>query len=199
MKYGMNRILPNSEAGRWVAIKITLRSIVTHQLVLIMQKTSIRSHSVVHRQLVSIKAGLWDLSIQETASISSRGTPILRIPNALRRINEILSLGYCRTPPTSFSPNSSPNLASRELKSKGYGGTFGSAHAAAVIRQLISGGPTYLFSFQLKDGPLQSDGTGWGLITNDDNGLKKSRAISYTIFWTRWLEPDSNFQVKGHG
>ena len=58
-------------------------------------------------------------------------------------------------------------------KSKGYGGTFGSAHAAAVIRQLISGGPTYLFSFQLKDGPLQSDGTGWGLITNDDNGLKK--------------------------
>lgn len=58
-------------------------------------------------------------------------------------------------------------------KNKGYGGTFGAAHAAAVIRQLISGGPTYLFSFQLKDGPLQSDGSGWGLISHDDNGLKK--------------------------
>ncbi len=58
-------------------------------------------------------------------------------------------------------------------KSQGYSGTFGAAHVASVIRQLISGGPTYLFSFQLKDGPLQSDGTGWGLITHDDNGLKK--------------------------
>ena len=58
-------------------------------------------------------------------------------------------------------------------KSKGYSGMYGAAHAAAVIRQLISGGPTYLFSFQLKDGPLQSDGSGWGLITGDDNGLKK--------------------------
>ncbi|MEK7577306.1 MAG: hypothetical protein AAB492_01640 [Patescibacteria group bacterium] len=58
-------------------------------------------------------------------------------------------------------------------KSKGYSGMYGAAHAAATIRQLISGGPTYLFSFQLKDGPLQSDGSGWGLLTHDDNGLKK--------------------------
>lgn len=58
-------------------------------------------------------------------------------------------------------------------KSKGYGGMYGAAHAAATIRQLISGGPTYIFSFQLKDGPLQSDGSGWGLISGDDNGLKK--------------------------
>lgn len=58
-------------------------------------------------------------------------------------------------------------------KSAAYGSAYAAAHAAAVIRQLISGGPTYLFSFQLKDGPLQSDGTGWGLITHDDNGLRK--------------------------
>jgi hypothetical protein len=58
-------------------------------------------------------------------------------------------------------------------KSIGYGGNYGAAHTAAVIRQLISGGPTYIFSFQLKDGPGQTDGSGWGLITHDDNGLKK--------------------------
>lgn len=58
-------------------------------------------------------------------------------------------------------------------KSAAYGTTYAAAHATAVIRQLISGGPAYLFSFQLKDGPLQSDGTGWGLITHDDNGLRK--------------------------
>lgn len=58
-------------------------------------------------------------------------------------------------------------------KSTSYSTTYASAHTAAVIRQLISGGPTYLFSFQLKDGPLQGDGTGWGLMTHDDNGLRK--------------------------
>lgn len=58
-------------------------------------------------------------------------------------------------------------------KSKGYGTSYAAAHTAAVVRQLISGGPTLLFTFQLKDGPGQSDGDGWGLITNDDNGLRK--------------------------
>lgn len=58
-------------------------------------------------------------------------------------------------------------------KSLRYGSMYAAAHTAAVIRQLIAGGPTYLFSFQLKDGPLQADGSGWGLITHDDNGLRK--------------------------
>lgn len=58
-------------------------------------------------------------------------------------------------------------------KSRGYGSMYGAAHTAAVIRQLISGGPTYLASFQLKDGPGQADGSGWGLITHDDNGLRE--------------------------
>lgn len=58
-------------------------------------------------------------------------------------------------------------------KSNGYGTMYGAAHAAAVIRQLISGSPTYLMTFQLKDGPEQADGSGWGLITHDDNGLRK--------------------------
>lgn len=58
-------------------------------------------------------------------------------------------------------------------KSKAYGSMFGAAHTAAVIRQLISGSPTYLMTFQLKDGPGQSDGSGWGLLTHDDNGKRK--------------------------
>lgn len=57
-------------------------------------------------------------------------------------------------------------------KDKRYGTTYAAAHTAAVIRQLVSGKPQYLFSFQLKDGPNQKDGTGWGLITHEDNGKK---------------------------
>lgn len=67
-------------------------------------------------------------------------------------------------------------------KSTGYGTMYGAAHTAAVIRQLISGSPTYLVSFQLKDGPGQTDGTGWGLITHDDNGLKKKPRYSVYSF-----------------
>ena len=67
-------------------------------------------------------------------------------------------------------------------KSPGYGTMYAAAHTAAVIRQLISGGPTYAFSFQPKDGPLQSAGNGWGLITHEDNGLKpKPRYYIYNF------------------
>lgn len=58
-------------------------------------------------------------------------------------------------------------------KSTGYGSSYSAAHAAAVIRQLVSGGPTYAFSFQPKDGPGQESGNGWGLVTHETNGKKK--------------------------
>lgn len=58
-------------------------------------------------------------------------------------------------------------------KSTFYGTTYAASHAAAVIAKLITGGPTYLLSFQPVDGPNQQDGSGWGLITNSDNGLRK--------------------------
>jgi len=58
-------------------------------------------------------------------------------------------------------------------KSTQYGTTYAAAHAAAVIRQFISGGPTYAFSFQPKDGPGQESGNGWGLITHETNGKRK--------------------------
>lgn len=58
-------------------------------------------------------------------------------------------------------------------KSAGYNSSYSAAHTAAVVRQLISGGPTYLVSFELKDGPNESENKGWGLITHDTNGLRK--------------------------
>ncbi len=58
-------------------------------------------------------------------------------------------------------------------KSKAYGTTYAAAHTAATIRQLISGRPTYAFTFQPVDGPNQgAAGDGWGLITHEDNGKK---------------------------
>lgn len=67
-------------------------------------------------------------------------------------------------------------------KDKRYGTTFAAAHTAAVVRQLASGGPTYIFSFQLKDGPGQTSGEGWGLITHESEGKKpKPRYYVYNF------------------
>ncbi len=68
-------------------------------------------------------------------------------------------------------------------KSAAYGTSFGTAHTASVLRELVSGGPTYLFSFELVDGPNQEDGKGWGLVTHPTNGKKiKPRYYVYTFF-----------------
>lgn len=58
-------------------------------------------------------------------------------------------------------------------KNSAYGTSYAAAHTAAVVRQLMSGGPTYLLSFELKDGPSDANGNGWGLITHDNNGKQK--------------------------
>jgi len=66
-------------------------------------------------------------------------------------------------------------------KSSLYGSTFAAAQTAAVIRQLITEKPAYLFSFELKDGP-KDNGSGWGLITHEDNGGKpKPRYFVYNF------------------
>lgn len=63
-----------------------------------------------------------------------------------------------------------------------YGTSFAAAHTAASVRQLISGTPTYLFSFQLKDGPGQEIGNGWGLLTHQSNGKRpKPRYYVFTF------------------
>lgn len=53
-----------------------------------------------------------------------------------------------------------------------YGASYAAAYTASVVRQLISGGPASLFSFQLKDGPNQESGDGWGIITHESNGAQ---------------------------
>lgn len=61
-----------------------------------------------------------------------------------------------------------------------YGKPFAAAFTAAVFRQLATGGPQGLFSFQLKDGPNQEKGDGWGLISHESQGKRlKSR---YHVF-----------------
>lgn len=57
-------------------------------------------------------------------------------------------------------------------KDSRYSTTYGAAYNAAVTRQIISGGPTYLFTFQLKDGPNQEAGNGWGIISHESQGKK---------------------------
>ena len=66
-------------------------------------------------------------------------------------------------------------------KDRRYGTSFAAAYTATVVRQLISGGPDFLFSFQLKDGPGQEEGNGWGLVTHEGNGKRpKPRYWVYT-------------------
>jgi hypothetical protein len=63
-----------------------------------------------------------------------------------------------------------------------YGTSYAAAHTAAVVRQLISGGPQFALSFQPKDGPNQQAGDGWGLLTHEDNGKRpKPRYYLYNF------------------
>lgn len=82
-------------------------------------------------------------------------------------------------------------------KSKLYGSPYAAAHTAAVIRQLISSGPAYLFSFQLKDGPGQADGSGWGLIGHESNGKGKKPRYSIYSFLDRMA--GSRLGLAGEG
>lgn len=65
-------------------------------------------------------------------------------------------------------------------KDSRYGTAFASAFTAAVVRQLADDPPQYMMSFQLKDGPHDEDGKGWGMITHETNGKRpKSRYFVY--------------------
>ncbi len=67
-------------------------------------------------------------------------------------------------------------------KSAAYGTSYAAAHTAAVVRQLMSGGPAYLFTFELRDGPSDTN-TGWGLISHDGS-QKKPRYYVYNFLDT---------------
>lgn len=81
-------------------------------------------------------------------------------------------------------------------KNPAYGTMYAAAHTAAVVRQLISGGPTYLFSFELKDGP-QDANNGWGLISHDSTGLKKKPR--YYIYPFLDAMAGTRLSLKGEG
>jgi beta-xylosidase len=88
-------------------------------------------------------------------------------------------------PNISLLPTLITEFGFTQEKSPAYGTTYAAAHTAAVVRQLISGGPAFVFSFQLKDGPGQPENTGWGLITHEDNGKKpKPRYYIYSFLDT---------------
>jgi hypothetical protein len=58
-------------------------------------------------------------------------------------------------------------------KDEKYGLSYASAFTASVFRQLTDAPAQFAFSFQLKDGPTDTDGKGWGLLTHETNGSKK--------------------------
>jgi hypothetical protein len=70
-----------------------------------------------------------------------------------------------------------------------YNTMFAAAHMAAVAREIISGGPTYLFTFQLKDGPNQENG--WGLLGHESQGKKAKPRY----FVSNFLQPISGTRL----
>jgi hypothetical protein len=60
-----------------------------------------------------------------------------------------------------------------------YGTNYMAAYTASVVRQLINGSSN-LFSFQIKDGPNETDNSGWGIFGHENNNLtKKPRYYVY--------------------
>ncbi len=81
-------------------------------------------------------------------------------------------------------------------KSSLYGSTFAAAHTAAVVRQLIAENPTFLFSFELKDGP-KDESSGWGLITHESKG--NAAKPRYYVFNFLDTMAGNRLSLKGEG
>ncbi len=82
-------------------------------------------------------------------------------------------------------------------KSTLYGTMYAAAYTAASVRQMISNGITYAFSFQPKDGPGQESGNGWGLITHESNG-KRLKPRYYVYSFLDAME-GKRLSLKGEG
>lgn len=80
-------------------------------------------------------------------------------------------------------------------KSTLYNTTYAAAYTAAAIRQMISGGPTYAFSFEIKDGPGQTNG--WGLVGHQNAGKKLKPRYSVYSFIDQMV--GNRLQVNGEG
>lgn len=105
-------------------------------------------------------------------------------PDPAKYINDQENLSTWLLPHPSYTllPKLITEFGFTGNKSTLYGGQYAAAHTAAVIRQLLSNGITYAFSFQPKDGPNDTSGNGWGLITHETNGKKaKPRYYVYSF------------------
>lgn len=99
------------------------------------------------------------------------------------------------SPSLIFLPKLITEFGFTGAKSTLYNTMYAAAHTAAVFRQIASGGPTYLFSFQLKDGPNQTDG--WGLLSHEAAGKKpKPRYSVYALLDTM---QGTKLQLSGEG
>ncbi len=78
-----------------------------------------------------------------------------------------------------------------------YGNQFAAAYTAAVFRQLATAGPQGLFTFQIKDGPNQEKGDGWGLITHQSQG--KTLKPRYYVFSFLDRMAGTQLSVTGEG
>jgi hypothetical protein len=80
-------------------------------------------------------------------------------------------------------------------KSTLYNTTYAAAYTAAAIRQMISGGASYMFSFELKDGPGQTNG--WGLIGHQNAGAKTKPRYAVYAFMDQMI--GNRLQLTGEG
>jgi len=80
-------------------------------------------------------------------------------------------------------------------KSTLYNSTYAAAYTATAIRHMISGGPTYAFSFELKDGPGQTNG--WGLVGHQNAGAKAKPRYHVYAFMDQMV--GNRLQVTGEG
>lgn len=75
-----------------------------------------------------------------------------------------------RYPQAILTPKLITEFGFTGAKDPRYGKPFASAFTASVFRQLAIGRPYALFAFQLKDGPSQEAGEGWGLMSHESRG-----------------------------
>ncbi len=80
-------------------------------------------------------------------------------------------------------------------KSGLYNTTYAAAYTIAAIRQVITGAATYMFSFEIKDGPGQTNG--WGLIGHQNAG--KNLKPRYHVYSFLDQMAGTRMQVTGEG
>jgi hypothetical protein len=93
-------------------------------------------------------------------------------PNPNRLAKDMNSIyGWLKTQPLmAIKPKLITEFGFTGDKDTRYQTTFAAAYTIATIRQLMDVPPQYLFSFQLKDGPNQESGAGWGLLSHETAG-----------------------------